>query len=561
MSIRMKFLMVNILVIVLFLSNIVYAMNGMNDFAKKIKEIENKDLFITLKADELKLDVIQVQQWLTDISATRAAEGYADGFDEAEKYAEHFGKTIAELQKIDVSNQEELQQYQVSFEAYYQMGIQMAESYIEGGPEKGNQVMDDFDAFAEEINTSIQEYRETAQKTIQENIGQLEEDFAKAKMISTIAVLFTTILTIITTYLVLNPVIVAISNLTSTSKLYAAGDFTRDIKITRSDEIGTLAASFEGMRKSIASLISNIRDVTGTVSQTSNELSVSAKQTEDASNQVAVSIGEIAQGAEVQSQQILAISQKMGFTVEEVKRGHKSTLDTLEKAANSTKIADKGKLAIDQAIEHLQEMSGDVTLATQKINSLEKSSNQIESIITLISNISNQTNLLALNAAIEAARAGEHGKGFAVVASEVRKLADETSIAAGSITELIRLIQVETRSVAELMEVNQSTVQKEVIYIQAGGEAISEIVDTVKETEISVSELAEVLNLIHQYADQVYSMAENASAIIEQTSASAQEVAAGSEEQSAMCESLTQLSKHLEQAAEQLDRQMAVFKI
>ena len=62
MSIRMKFLMVNILVIVLFLSNIVYAMNGMNDFAKKIKEIENKDLFITLKADELKLDVIQVQQ-------------------------------------------------------------------------------------------------------------------------------------------------------------------------------------------------------------------------------------------------------------------------------------------------------------------------------------------------------------------------------------------------------------------------------------------------------------------------------------------------------------------
>ena len=561
MSIRMKFLLVNILVIGLFLSNIVYAMNGMNDFAKKIKEIENTDLTITLIADELKLDVIQVQQWLTDISATRAAEGYADGFEEAEKYADNFEKRIAELQKIDVSNQEELQQYQVSFEAYYQMGIQMAESYIEGGPEKGNQVMDDFDAFAEEINTSIQEYREKAQKTIQENIGQLEEEFAHAKMISTIAVVLTTILTIITTYLVLNPVIVAISSLTSNSKLYAEGDFTRVIEGTRSDEIGTLANSFEGMRKSIASLISNIREVTRTVSMTSNELSVSAKQTEDASNQVAVSIGEIAEGAEVQSQQILAISQKMGLTVEEVKRGHKSTLDTLEKAANSAKIADKGKLAIDQAIEHLQEMSEDVILATQKINSLEESSNQIESIITLISNISNQTNLLALNAAIEAARAGEHGKGFAVVASEVRKLADETSVAAGSITELIRLIQVETRSVAKLMEVNQATVQKEVVYIQAGGEAITEIVDTVKETEISVRELAEGLNLIHQYADQVYSMAENASAIIEQTSASAQEVAAGSEEQSTMCQSLTDLSKDLELAAERLNGQMAVFKI
>jgi len=37
---------------------------------------------------ELKISVIQVQQWLTDISATRAAPGYDDGFDEAKKYFE-----------------------------------------------------------------------------------------------------------------------------------------------------------------------------------------------------------------------------------------------------------------------------------------------------------------------------------------------------------------------------------------------------------------------------------------------------------------------------------------
>ena len=32
-------------------------------------------------ANKMKIDVIQVQQWLTDISATRAAEGFDDGFD------------------------------------------------------------------------------------------------------------------------------------------------------------------------------------------------------------------------------------------------------------------------------------------------------------------------------------------------------------------------------------------------------------------------------------------------------------------------------------------------
>lgn len=86
------------------------------------------------KADELKLSVVQVQQWLTDISATRAAEGYDDGFDEASIYAARVRELIDELKNLDSKNTKMLDEIQESFEPYYNTGIEMAKAYIEYGP-------------------------------------------------------------------------------------------------------------------------------------------------------------------------------------------------------------------------------------------------------------------------------------------------------------------------------------------------------------------------------------------------------------------------------------------
>ena len=102
------------------------------------------------------LHLIQVQQWLTDISATRGAEGYDDGYEEAEKHALGFRKDLTDLLQIEPTLAKYVEGLTASFDAFYAKGKWMADQYIKGGSEAGNKAMDEFDGFAADINTKIQ---------------------------------------------------------------------------------------------------------------------------------------------------------------------------------------------------------------------------------------------------------------------------------------------------------------------------------------------------------------------------------------------------------------------
>lgn len=94
------------------------------------------------------------------------------------------------------------------------------------------------------------------------------------------------------------------------------------------------------------------------------------------------------------------------------------------------------------------------------IAKLTKSSEDIGTVLKVITSIAQQTNLLALNATIEAARAGETGRGFAVVANEVKELAKETGKATEDIGQKINTIQTDTKRVVESIEEITAIIQQ-----------------------------------------------------------------------------------------------------
>ncbi|WP_287880731.1 PAS domain-containing methyl-accepting chemotaxis protein [Aquitalea sp.] len=161
-------------------------------------------------------------------------------------------------------------------------------------------------------------------------------------------------------------------------------------------------------------------------------------------------------------------------------------------ARETQSLANAGVFDIEQSIEEIMTMAGDIERGSQQVQKLGDRSQQIGSIVQTIKEIADQTNLLALNAAIEAARAGEMGRGFAVVADEVRKLAERTSSSTVEINSMVQDIQVHTRTAVSSMDSLLEQANGNVQLSQRVGETISRINHQAKGVVEVVSRFADM---------------------------------------------------------------------
>ncbi len=164
-------------------------------------------------------------------------------------------------------------------------------------------------------------------------------------------------------------------------------------------------------------------------------------------------------------------------------------------AERSVDIASKGAVIVQNTIDGMDKIRGQIQETAKRIKRLGESSQEIGDIVSLINDIADQTNILSLNAAIQASMAGDAGKGFAVVADEVQRLAERSGAAAKQISALVKTIQSDTNEAVMSMEQTTAEVVQGTRLAQDAGVALGEIESVSKS-------LAEIIENISDAARQ-----------------------------------------------------------
>ncbi|MDH4199639.1 MAG: methyl-accepting chemotaxis protein [Spirochaetia bacterium] len=458
----------------------------LNKLKANAQKTSRESLPFGLLADNMVLNVVQVQQFLTDVSATHDKEGFQDAKKNAALFYHGLGKFKQMFQREN--NTESLKQIsnlEIAFNTYYSTGIEMANAYMSHGLVDGNKIMEVFDKDSEDLNKKIRLLRDSQTKEIIDNTSANVNlvSFIFYALLVTGIVLF--IISIVISITISNSIVHPMITVVNLTDKISKGDLTVEVRSNTKDECGLMMKHMRVMTDKLNDVINEVSRSIELLTTTSGNLSMTAQNISSESTEQASNLEEITASLE-------EVSASIHVTTEDAVRTKSIAIESAGKAQTSG-------VSMKETVEVMLKIS-------QKISVVEE--------------IANQTNLLALNAAIEAARAGEQGKGFAVVASEVRKLAERSQKAAQEINDLAH----------SSVEITETT-----------GTLIAEMVPSIQSTAELISGISDSASIQMSGVNQITSSLAQLDKVVQFHASSAEELAANAEETNAEAESLRNL--------------------
>jgi len=448
MKIRTKLLLENGAIIAALAIISLLSYFELKQIDKQVKQVKDEYAVYTAIAKQMQLDVVQVQQWLSDISATRAAEGFDDGFDEAGKCYDSFFIGVNKFEELFVKNSnregiEKIKQLKNSMEGYYRAGKQMANGYIEGGPVVGNKMMGGFDDAAVQLQEELQPF--VAHQTQKLNLsltnvaGIVSFNISLLIIVCSLSVVGALVLCV----LLIKSIVNSINMVVEFSDKMALGDMSARLPVkNKKTELGEMSFALNQVANSLeekaimakeiaggdlakkvqlasekdtlgialASMSNNLRDIIGNIQSSTSLVSSEATHINDASQA-------LSQGATEAAASIRSLAGRSAKAARE-------TAELIEssniKVSNGTQIANHTSEALTNIVDGISE-SADL------ISEISEASNEQATAITQIMQGLNQIDSVTQQ---NTARA-----------EETSSTAEELSSQANMLQELIALFK------------------------------------------------------------------------------------------------------------------------
>jgi len=517
-----------------------------------IEKVENEILPNTMNFIEIKKDILQAQEWLTDIAATRAAKGYDDGYGEAEKYFNDAVKRVEfAIKEYEAYGDKDmvalLRKMQESLDAYYKVGKETAQAYIDGGPEKGNPMMDKFDPYVEKLSGIIDKFDKDHQQKLNHSFREISAQSSSAIKMLIILIVVVLVFSVLIALFISSDIKTRVNLIKEAFSKSAQGDLTATVNSDAKDEIGIISDGYNAFIAQLCELIKNIIQSAETITGSSTRLSSVSQKMSDKSVQTSENANTVAAAAEEMStnmNSVASATEQTTANLQMVVSAAEEMTATIQEIANNTA---KGSEITQDAVNHAKMVSG-------KVDELGKAAQEISKVTESISDISEQTNLLALNATIEAARAGEAGKGFAVVAGEIKVLAQQTAEATLEINSKISGVQNTTKESVAAIKTIVDVINEINAIVTTIATAIEEQSATTKEISNNVSQAASGVQEVNENVNQ-------ASAVTGEVTRDIANISQAADEMNTDSDTVNQSSRELLKLAEDLNEMVSQFKI
>ncbi|MCU8019151.1 methyl-accepting chemotaxis protein [Shewanella sp. SM72] len=456
-------------------------------------ELANQNVFFIQRLDEL---YTQSVSFADEDLLTNAGTMY-----------ESLRKNLQQLDSVDPSQANKLSNLSAKLTRYNDMTIKLAKGMLAGTIDMANigQISQEKSQAYEAVLNEIQDYKQSKVLEFKQSIKEAGDRSAQSLWLTLSIGIALLIVMLIVTIAIARAISSSARNVAQSLSELAdgKGDLSHQLKVSGSDELGQVSSNFNRFLRLLGDSIRRVVNVTDPLLDSSRSLK---QRMEDATH-----------ATQRQSHDASAVQVSM----EDMRHSVIEISQNARQAASAAQVAEKeamqGMTVVQRTIDISQQLNTGIQAASNSNNELARDTENVTSILNVITSIAEQTNLLALNAAIEAARAGEQGRGFAVVADEVRALASKTADATTEIRHVLQNLKTAAISSVNTMNVAMSKSSENETNAQNTGSALKSIQQQIVSINSMNNHIASATEEQASVAYQVVDNVVNMNASFEQT--------------------------------------------